>query len=146
VPLDGSEYSEYVLEQVKEMAVNCHIKEIIILYVVEPLNPALYEVPSQIIDDAYSKGKNFGRAYLDRIVAKLQAEGVAAPSVRGEGKVGESILDYVGKNGVDLIAMSTHGRSGLTRWMIGSVADKIVQNSTVPVLLVRPPNTKEGKK
>jgi nucleotide-binding universal stress UspA family protein len=52
--------------------------------------------------------------------------------------VADAILNYAEANGVDLIAMSTHGRSGIGRWLLGSVADRVVHGSQVPVLLVRP--------
>ena len=53
-----------------------------------------------------------------------------------------AILDYADHNGVDLIAMSTHGRSGIGRWLMGSVADKVVHGAKMPVLLVRPDESK----
>ena len=62
---------------------------------------------------------------------------VAAEIVTGEGPVVDSILDYAGKVGAELIAMSTHGRTGPARWIIGSVAERVVSASNVPVLLVR---------
>jgi nucleotide-binding universal stress UspA family protein len=47
-----------------------------------------------------------------------------------------TILDYAKDNGVDLIIMTSHGRSGLSRWLMGSVAEKVVRNSQIPVLMV----------
>ena len=55
-----------------------------------------------------------------------------------QGKVAEGILDYVVKNQVDLIMMSTHGRSGPSRWALGSVADRVIRHSLIPVLIVSP--------
>ena len=53
------------------------------------------------------------------------------------GKAAESLTEYTEKNGVDLIIMATHGRSGVSRWVWGSIADKVMRSSCVPVLLIR---------
>jgi nucleotide-binding universal stress UspA family protein len=142
VPLDGSEYSECALDHAKELALSCHISSVVILYVIEPINPGMYEVPAQVIDDAAQKGKDFGVTYLTQVAAKMKAQGLEVETVLMSGRVTESILDYVKANGVDLIAMSTHGRSGISRMVLGSVADKIVRRSSIPVLLVTPPESK----
>jgi nucleotide-binding universal stress UspA family protein len=49
------------------------------------------------------------------------------------------LADYATQNGVDLIIIASHGRSGVSRWVLGSVADRIVRNSCVPVMMVRAP-------
>ncbi len=54
------------------------------------------------------------------------------------GPAAETILEFAQEMHADLIAMSTHGRSGLARWFIGSTADKVVRAATLPVLLARP--------
>jgi nucleotide-binding universal stress UspA family protein len=146
VPLDGSEYSECALEHVKELALSCHIPKVMVLYIVEPINPGIYEMPAQVIEDASQKGREFGTAYLSNIVAKMKAKGLDVEPVLMNGRVVESILDYVKDNGVDLIAMSTHGRSGISRLVLGSVADKIVRRSPIPVLLVTPLEVKTAEK
>ena len=62
---------------------------------------------------------------------------VTAEIVTGQGPVVDSILDYADNSGADLIAMSTHGRSGPARWIIGSVAERVVRKAPCPVLTVR---------
>jgi len=103
-------------------------------------------MPAQVIEDASQKGREFGTAYLSNIVAKMKAKGLDVEPVLMNGRVVESILDYVKDNGVDLIAMSTHGRSGISRLVLGSVADKIVRRSPIPVLLVTPLEVKTAEK
>jgi nucleotide-binding universal stress UspA family protein len=61
-----------------------------------------------------------------------------------EGRVTECLVDYTGKNDIDIILIATHGRGGVTRWVRGSVADKILRSANVPVLMVRAPGTKGG--
>ena len=55
------------------------------------------------------------------------------------GKVTESLIDYASNNDVDLIIIATHGRGGISRWVRGSVADRILQTSSAPVLMIRAP-------
>ena len=75
--------------------------------------------------------------YLAGIVSRIQEEGVKVISELRRGEVTEEILHYADKIHADMIVMSTHGRSGLGRWVYGSVADRVLRHSPVPVLLVR---------
>jgi nucleotide-binding universal stress UspA family protein len=118
------------------------VPHVALLYVIEPINPGTYEVPLQVIQDAAQKGQDFGTSYLAKITARMKAEGLDTEPVLMNGSVTESILNYVKGNAVDLIVMSTHGRSGISRLVLGSVADKIIRRSTVPVLLVTPAEIK----
>ena len=68
----------------------------------------------------------------------LNKDGVAAETAVVSGKPAEAILDYAKQNQVELIIMSTHGRSGVGRWAFGSVADRILRYSVAPVLLIPP--------
>ena len=77
--------------------------------------------------------------YLDRIAKGLEAKGI---NVRTEvllGKPAEEIASFAEQNGADIIAMSSHGRSGPSRWAYGSVADRVLRASCIPVLMVRAP-------
>ena len=56
-----------------------------------------------------------------------------------EGRVAESLVDYAEKNDIDMIVIASHGRSGVSRWVMGSVAEKMVRSSCVPVLMVKAP-------
>jgi nucleotide-binding universal stress UspA family protein len=139
VPLDGSPFSECVLEHVKIMAAGFKIPEVKLVFVIEPVNPGMYEVPGDFIEDMQKQAVAAGEEYLQKTVAKLVTEGVAASGVILRGNVAESILDYARKNEIDLVIMSTHGRSGIARWAMGSVADRVARQATVPVMLVSPP-------
>jgi nucleotide-binding universal stress UspA family protein len=59
------------------------------------------------------------------------------PEVSFNDSAADAIIDYAAANGVDLIVMSTHGRGGIGRWVLGSVAEKVLRSASVPVLLVR---------
>ena len=140
VPLDGSALSEAVLAHAQDIARH-HNAEICLLRVV------VFPAPDAVISDA-DLALRFGddldnlraeaQMYVERIAAALRADGIAARGDTRDGAVCEAILRHAVAIGADLIAMSTHGRSGSARWLMGSVADKIVRASPVPVLLIRP--------
>ncbi len=75
---------------------------------------------------------------LEALADQFKVMGIVTSTEVVNGDAAEGILACAKRCGVDLIAMTTHGRSGLSRWWLGSVADKIVHASPVPVLLVRP--------
>jgi nucleotide-binding universal stress UspA family protein len=62
------------------------------------------------------------------------------------GKAAESIAEYAEKRGVDLIAIATHGRSGVSHWVYGSAADKVMRSACVPVMMVRAPGCVRASK
>jgi nucleotide-binding universal stress UspA family protein len=142
-PLDGSELSECSLEHVRAIATGCNVPEVILLRVVEPLSSstiaALAEAGGKIITEVENDAKAEAKDYISRMVQKLNKEGMAVTGDIVYGGAAEEILDYTKKNQIDLIIMSTHGRSGVSRWAFGSVADKVMRHSTVPVLIASPP-------
>ena len=137
VPLDGSELAEAVLPHVERLAKD-NDAEIVLLRVA--VNPAFEfavsdpAIASQVVSDMEAQS----RQYIATMVAKLKEKGFKVSSDVVEGGVADAILREADERGADIIAMSTHGRSGVARWLIGSVADKVVRASKVPVLLVRP--------
>lgn len=139
VPLDGSEFSESVLKHVVAVSVGCSVPEVVLLTVMEPLRA----MPYQAVEDWLKKlQKEAGEAadnYLNKTAENLASQGVSGATYELiEGEPADVILDYAAKNEVDLIIMSTHGRSGVTRWVFGSVADRVVRHSPVPVLAAPP--------
>lgn len=138
VPLDGSEIAEQVLPQVMEIA-KCAGAEIILLRVPDvPTYDYLMTVPELGVamrDQAETEAKT----YLTKMAFDLRTKGfkVTARTDNG-GAVYITILRTAQALSVDLIAMSTHGRTGLARLVMGSVADDVVRHTTIPVLLVRP--------
>ena len=66
----------------------------------------------------------------------LKADGIAVEIDIAYGGAAEAILDYAKKNKVNLIVMSTHGRSGVSRWFFGSVAERVLRHSVIPVLII----------
>jgi nucleotide-binding universal stress UspA family protein len=78
-----------------------------------------------------------GQRYLARIAEQLGKKGVRTGIVVLMGEAAEQIVDFAGKENADLIVMASHGRSGFSRWAMGSVAEKVFHGSNVPILLVK---------
>jgi nucleotide-binding universal stress UspA family protein len=136
VLLDGSRLAESVLVQAKALVSGCHVPQMVLLDVIEPFKEQPYRKGDDWIARMQKEAAAFALNYLNSLVEKLRTEGVTAEAVVIEGDPSQMIMDYAQKNGVDLIIMSTHGRSGVSRWVFGSVADKIVHNSPIPVLII----------
>ncbi|KTB48756.1 universal stress protein [Dehalogenimonas alkenigignens] len=135
VPLDGSELSETILPQVAAVAKPASAS-VVLLRVRESLDRGVRQT---LGDDIAEKLDTVNReeiqSYLDRIAGDLIRDGIAADIAIAEGNPAEAIINYASTHAVDLIVMATHGRGGLTRWAFGSVADKVLRQSPVPVLL-----------
>ncbi|AAW39509.1 universal stress protein family [Dehalococcoides mccartyi 195] len=78
-----------------------------------------------------------GKEYMASIGNKLKSEGYDVRVLLREGGAAEVILKTAEEEKVDVIAMSTHGRSGAARWLLGSVAERVVRHSNIPIMLIR---------
>jgi len=136
VPLDGSELSKKALDQAEKLAKTFDAE--IILFQVVPFMP-IYGSPELvtplIIDE---KQKEAAERYLMDLAEELKKRGLSVTSmVRTGQQVAVEIIDFAKERGVDLIAMCTHGRSGITRWVLGSVTLKVLTRAETPILLIR---------
>ena len=77
--------------------------------------------------------------YLDKLKKRLEAKGFKVETHVRYGHDAEDILDHAAQKDIDLIAMTTHGRSGIKRFLLGSVAEKVLHHSTKPIFLIRCP-------
>ncbi len=136
VPLDGSVLSESALKQARALVSACSIPEIVLLTVVDTFRNQPYNINIEFVARIRQDELRVAREYLDRLAKDLKSEGINAETVVIEGNPAQAILDYIVNNGVDLIIISTHGRSGPSRWFFGSVAHRVIQSSPVPVLVV----------
>ncbi len=131
VPLDGSKLAEKILPQVEELVkfsgAEVHLLRVVMTYDLDPKKDK--EHLEKVAGDA--------REYLDQVAARLKKSGIEISGTVAYGKDAMQICDYALENKFNLIAMSTHGRSGLSRWALGSVADKVLHCSIVPVMLFR---------
>jgi nucleotide-binding universal stress UspA family protein len=142
VPLDGSEFGECSLEHVKAVASGCGAAQIILFRAVEPLSidevSRLAVARDDLLYKAQMDNQAEARNYLAKIRRKLAKSGLKVETVVVDGDAADEILAYAQNNKVDLIAMTTHGRSGASRWFFGSVAQKVLQHSPIPILLTAP--------
>ena len=142
IPLDGSELSECTLEHAKAVAQGCNVADVIAFRAIEPLSAqtisALAEAGDDSLRKAIEQNERDAQEYVLKVQNILKTRGIAARAVTVKGRAADEILSYAEKNNVDLIVMSTHGRSGLSRFFFGSVAEKVSRHSRVPVLLISP--------
>lgn len=130
VPLDGSEVAEAILPHIEAMAAG-HQAEVILFHVL----PA-----TGVVADVAAQQRKEADEYLGGVEKGLSEKGIdVRHSVRHGADEAAEIVDYAEVNDVDLIAMSTHGRSGISRWVFGSVASKVLRGTNKPILLIRSP-------
>jgi nucleotide-binding universal stress UspA family protein len=143
VPLDGSVFGEAALPCAEELA-RVSKAEIILMQSVSPhhfeIDLAETRSPhlSKLSEEYLVHAKAVAGDYLAGIEKRLSQSGIAARSVVEIGPPAERIIACAKSNAADVIALSTHGRSGLSALMMGSVANKVLHYAEVPVLLVRP--------
>lgn len=138
VPLDGSRLSEGVIPYARQLALGLQLP-ITLAHVVRPDRivarsdrpPTLEQLSQWATDEA--------SALLWPMAASLRAQGVSVDTRVLFGRAAEALLDCSAEGEGCLVAMATHGRSGVGRWMLGSVTDKVLHHTTDPMLLVRPP-------
>ena len=148
VPLDGSELAECVISYIEDFIDQDQVEFIVFVRVVKPVfAPASFEEGMLYMPEDLSKWesekKNSAEDYLKKMVSRLKQNGVKFQTEVLVGRIGDSLLDYIKANDFNLVVIATHGRSGLSRWVRGSVADKILSASHIPVLMVRTPGSME---
>lgn len=143
VPLDGSPFAEAALAQAQMLA-ECGGGDASIELLRVAVHPSTYVYVADpvALADLYDSDCAHCEDYLKQVASRL-AKTALTPVMTTvlEGPVADAVLDYADKSGADLIVMSTHGRSGMERWLLGSVAEKVVRGAKMPVLLVRPSPT-----
>jgi nucleotide-binding universal stress UspA family protein len=132
--LDGSELAEYALPHAVAQA-DRFGAELVLLRVLEPF-PRAGILWQEDVDRAEKQAMDQSRAYLQEIAVTVQDRGLALESTVIQGQPGLAIVRFAEMNGMDLIVICTRGRSGFSRWLMGSVADRVVRGATVPVLLI----------
>jgi nucleotide-binding universal stress UspA family protein len=139
LPLDGSDLAEQAFPVALALG-KSNAAEVVLLRAIQPLTDrelALVFASWGSREEIYQQQDAAARTYLDDLVDELRSSGLESSTVIEEGYPAEVILDAADSQGIDLIVMSTHGRSGLGRWVYGSVADKVMRRAAQPVLLVR---------
>ncbi len=146
-PLDGSKLAECVLPHVETLVKGAQAQRVIFARVVEPFRPPTSDY---IFDDAQikkidSEHRAESERYLKGIVGQAKyGSGVRVETVVLTGNAADVLAEYANKNGAEIIVIATHGRSGISKWVWGGVADRILRSSCVPVLMVRAPGCVPG--
>ncbi len=142
-PLDGSEVAECTLAHTKAIAKGCKVPKVVLLRVIEPLSTGGAEE-----GEIWSRDEEAFQAtvkdYLSGVADSLKKEGISVETTVVSGKAADEILDYAKNNQVDLVVMCTHGKSGISRWFLGSVSERVAHHSPVPLLLIAPPGRRAG--
>ncbi len=166
VPLDGSKLAECALPHALELAKGCDAEEVFLISVTEQVRgqtrareaheryrasddsglqrigtetTVTFGKPGPEITVTFGKLERQALRYLGRIAKKLEAKGIKVCTEVLFWPPAEAITAYAEKNNINIIVMSSHGRSGPSRRAHGSVADKVLKISPVPVLMVRAP-------
>jgi len=139
VPLDGSNFAEEALSHAITLA-RVFGSRVTLIYVIEPMS--LYPEqgitgPILSIPLSNEREEADAKAYLHKRQTELTSTGIDNKYVIEQGDPASEIIDYSTKNNIDLIVMTTHGRSGVGRLVYGSVADRVLRQSKCPVLLIR---------
>jgi nucleotide-binding universal stress UspA family protein len=140
VPLDGSKRAEAILPHVEELA-HCANAKVVFLQVVEPY-PVIPspEGPRPAFDQLeLERPTREAEAYLTALRGEFREKGIQAREYVAHGAVVEAIINVAKREGADLIAMASHGRSGLARAFYGSVAAGVLQRVDRPLLIIRSP-------
>ncbi len=131
VPLDGSECAEIVLPSVERLAKDLKASVSLLRVVIAHTFPGVDPTDAQV------KVVKEAEEYLSKVEDELRRRGLKVDSHVRYGDDAEEILDHAAQEDIDMIAMTTHGRGGVKRFLLGSVAEKVLRHSPKPVFLVR---------
>jgi len=149
VPLDGSKLAECVLPHVEEIAKGCNTQEVVLVSVTERIIGSGQRTVIQAVESlpaavpvvkmpvVVGKMQRQAERYLSRIAKRLDEKGIKVRAQVLLGDPADEITKFTEEDGDDFIVVASHGRSGVSRWTHGSVAERIFRASKVPVLMVR---------
>ena len=136
IPLDGSPVAETILPFILEIAGPLDM-EVVLLRVVQPVPPVVIEGSRHVVAEAVEARRIDAEEYLAALAVELRDKGLRVQTRVRRGGPAEEILAGARETDSDLIAMTTHGRSGLGRLLFGSVAEEVLRHADVPVFLMR---------
>ncbi|WP_435359844.1 universal stress protein [Haloarchaeobius sp. DFWS5] len=135
LPTDGSDGAAVALERALDLA-GTYGATLHVLNVADTNRDSVTVVDTGLVDALEEEGEEI----VDDVVDQAHEAGVSVVDEVIQGDPYQTILDYVDSRGIDLVVMATHGRRGIQRYLLGSVTEKIVRTSPVPVLTVRMPD------
>ncbi len=143
VCLDGSKLAEQILPYATEEALRLGSKLVLLQVIVVQTPPVVAAGASayavKAAEQQFERDETEAKAYLEGLAQPLREMGLDVECVTLRGlQIGQTIIDYANDHKVDLIAIATHGRSGLKRLVFGSVAEFVLRESGLPILLIKP--------
>ncbi|MFC2030246.1 universal stress protein [Chloroflexota bacterium] len=137
VPLDGSEFAEEAVEPALAIA-RAMESELVLFRVAQPIprTRALAEMPD-VYNDVVAAAQWDAEDYLEGLSARLDYDKMVMELRSADEGIARQILDYAHDANVDLIVMSSHGRSGVDRWVHGSVTEKVLRSCGCNTLIIR---------
>jgi universal stress protein A len=137
-PSDFTSFSRAALRKAIEMA-KANRAELLLAHVVSPVVPIPGDgyISPKLYDDLAGSARAFAQKQLDKLLAQVKKARVKSRGFVLEGPPAEEIVRFARARRVDLIVMGTHGRAGLAKLFVGSVADRVVAAAPCPVLTVR---------
>jgi nucleotide-binding universal stress UspA family protein len=133
VPLDGSDTAAAVIPFVLEISSQASAK-LVLVTAVQQVGVWDATLTMQVME----REEELAQQYLAEQAEQLRAAGASVDTRITRGEAAEGVLSIADSEGADLVAISTHGRSGVSRWLFGSVASRILQSCTTPVLFLHP--------
>ena len=151
LPLDGSELAECVLPHVEAIATACKAASVVFVRVLHPIHLQANVPANGILGFNEKKLKQMEEQrrqaaddYLKKIVESCRINEAALSCEVLKGSVATTLSQWAENNRVDLIVIASHGRSGISRWVYGSVADRVLRSACTPILMIRAPGCKSG--
>ena len=139
VPLDGSPLAEEALDQAIELAkrvdIPIHLVRVVDTYRTQAVPATGMALDYSLLAELAEEELEDARSYMKEQTDKLTAEGLTATGEVLHGPIAQQIVDAA--NEEDIIVMSSHGRTGIKRWFLGSVAEEVMRRAKCPVLLHR---------
>jgi nucleotide-binding universal stress UspA family protein len=139
IPLDGSTLAERALPYAQQLALpgaTLHLVRVVDVFQYLTWSPFAPPLLPATVDEMVNAEYEAADAYLHAVQQRLPGAGVRVAALEVRGNAAQTLLDYEGATHIDLVVMATHGRSGLARFALGSVADQLVHHGSVPLLLV----------
>jgi nucleotide-binding universal stress UspA family protein len=148
ITLDGSPLADEVVVQATELALQCQ-SQVILLQVIVPVRSVVAQTEfktasfADYTEEFLKRTEEEAKAYLEWTAQPMRERDLDVKCVVVRGLAAEEIIRCAKDYGVDLIIMATHGRSGIGRMVLGSVADEVLRKSSLPLLLYKPGAEKE---
>lgn len=148
VPLDGSELSASSIPTARQLAqalgarihllqITTQTEEFAVMRGAE-FGTMGSDYSQQVLDEVLTAQRDRIERYLSEVGDDLTSVGLNVTKAVEDGQPAEKIVDYAEASGIDLIIMSTHGRGGVRRFLVGSVTDKVIRSTHLPVLVIHP--------